>query len=105
MNLQDYRSSVRAQLAAEVSDEVAGDEREVDLYVRFQIDQSIRSYEASINNAEERAETGATPHHEADWRAFGARQIARIRELLDIRRELEGSRRVVASSGQRGAPP
>ena len=51
MNLQDYRSSVRAQLAAEVSEEVANDEREIDLYVRFQIDQSIKSYEASINNA------------------------------------------------------
>jgi hypothetical protein len=98
MNLQDYRSSVRAQLAAEVSDEVAGDEREVDLYVRFQIEQSIKSYEASINNAEERAETGATPHHEADWRAFGAKQIARIRELLDIRRELDGVRRAAGAS-------
>ena len=99
MNLQDYRSSVRAQLAAEVSEEVANDEREIDLYVRFQIDQSIKSYEASINNAEERAETGATPHHEADWRAFGTKQIARIRELLDIRRELETARRTAGASG------
>jgi hypothetical protein len=91
MDLSEYREAVRAQLARDVSEEVARDEREVDLYVRFQIDQAISSYEASINNAEERAESGMTPHHEADWRAFGCKQIACIRELLEIRRQLEAT--------------
>jgi hypothetical protein len=89
MNLEDYREAVRAQLAAEVCEAIARDRREVDQHVRFQIQREIASFEACINYAEDRAEAAPSPDLEAQWRDYGCRQIARIRELLNIRRELE----------------
>ncbi len=89
MNLDDYREAVRAQLAAEVCEALARDRLEVDLHVRFQIQQEITTFEACINYAEHRAEAAPSPDLEAQWRDYGCRQIARIKELLDIRRQLE----------------
>ena len=89
MKLEDYREAVRAQLAAEVCEALARDRQEVDLHVRFQIQQEITNFEACINYAEHRAEAAPSPDLEAQWRDYGCRQIARIRELLNIRRELE----------------
>ena len=89
MNLDDYREAVRSQLAAEVCEALARDRREVDLHVRFQIQQEIATFEACINYAEDRAEAAPSPDVEAQWRDYGCRQIARIRELLSIRRQLE----------------
>jgi hypothetical protein len=89
MNLDDYREAVRARLAAEVCEALARDLREVDLHVRFRIQQEIATFEACINYAEDRAEAAPSPDVEAQWRDYGCRQIAQIRELLNIRRELE----------------
>jgi hypothetical protein len=89
MTLEDYREAVRAHLAAEVCEAIARDRREVDHHVRFQIQQEIAAFEAYINYAEDRAETAGSADLEAQWRDYGCRQIARIRELLNIRRELE----------------
>ncbi|MDB5480077.1 MAG: hypothetical protein JWO83_1130 [Caulobacteraceae bacterium] len=89
MNLEDYREAVRAQLAAEVCEALARDRLEVDLHVRFQIQKEIAAFEACINYAEDRAEAAPSPDLEAQWRDYGCRQIARIRELLNIRRELD----------------
>ena len=89
MTLEDYRQAVQAQLAAEVCEALAQDRREVDLHVRFQIQQEIATFEARINYAEDRAEAAPSPDLEAQWRDYGCRQIARIKELLNIRRELE----------------
>jgi len=89
MRLEDYREAVRAHLAAEVCEAIARDLREVDQHVRFQIQQEIATFEACINYAEHRAEAAPSPDLEAQWRDYGCRQIARIKELLNIRRELE----------------
>ena len=89
MTLDDYREDVRARLAAEVCDALARDQREIELHVRFQIQQDIASFEACINYAEDRAEAARSRDVETHWRDYGARQIARIRELLAIRRELD----------------
>jgi hypothetical protein len=72
-----------------VCEALARDHREVDMHVRFQIQQAITTHEACINYAEDRAEAAPSPDLEAQWRDYGARQIARIKELLTIRRELE----------------
>ena len=89
MTLEDYRATVRAHLALEVCEALARDHREVDMHVRFQIQQAITTFEACINYAEDRAEAAPSPDLEAQWRDYGARQIARIKELLTIRRELK----------------
>jgi hypothetical protein len=91
MTLEEYREAVRSQLAAEVCEALARDHREVDRHMRFQIQQQITVFEACINYAEDRAEAAPSPDVEAQWRDYGCRQIARIRELLNIRRELESS--------------
>jgi hypothetical protein len=89
MTLEDYRETVRAHLALEVCDALARDRREVDLHVRFQIQQAITAFEACISYAEDRAQAAPSVDLEAQWRDYGARQIARIKELLKLRRELE----------------
>jgi hypothetical protein len=89
MTLEDYRETVRAHLALEVCDALARDEREVDLHVRFQIQQAITAFEGCISYAEDRAGAALSADVEARWRDYGARQISRIQELLKLRRELE----------------
>jgi hypothetical protein len=89
MTLEDYRQEVRTQLAVEVCEALSLDRREVDLHVRFQIQQAIAAFEACISYAEDRAQAAPSADLEAQWRDYGARQIARIKELLKLRRELE----------------
>ena len=89
MTLEQFREAVRAQLAAEVCEAIAADPMEVERHVRFRIAQDIATCEASINHAEDCAESEPSRTLEDAWRAYGARQIAHIRELLEIRKELD----------------